>query len=121
MDLSKAFDTINHELLLAKLYAIGFSKSSLQIIFSYLSEQWQHLKINSTFSSWSALLQGVPQGFVLGPLLFNVYLSDLFLALKEIDVCNITDDTTPFVCDLDLNIVMKNLEENSALALTWFE
>ena len=88
MDLSKAFDTINHELLLAKLHTYGFSKSSLQIIFSYLSERWQDVKINSRFSSWSALLQGVPQGSVLGLLLFNIYLNDLFFALKEIDVCN---------------------------------
>ena len=110
MDLPKTFDTINHELLLAKLHPYGFSKSSLQIIFSYLSEQWQDVKINSTFSSWSALLQGVPQGSVLGLLLFNIYLNDLFFALKEIDVCNFADKTTPFVCDMDLNIVMKKIQ-----------
>ena len=122
MDLSKAFDTINRELLLAKLHVYGFSKSSLQIIFS-LSKRWQHVKINSTFSSWSALLQCVPQGSVPGPLLFNIYLNDLVFALKETDVCNrcFVDDTTPFVCDMDLNVVMKKLEENSALALTCFE
>ena len=121
MDLSKAFDIINHELLLEKLHAYGFSKGSLQVIFSYLSERWQHVKINSTFSSWSALLQGVPQGSFLWPLLFNIYLNDLFSALKEIDVCNFAENTTPFVCDMDLNIVIKKLEENSALALTGFE
>ena len=57
----------------------------------------------------------------MGLLLFNIYLNDLFFALKQIDVCNFADDTTPFVCDTDLNIVMKKLEENSALTLTWFE
>ena len=62
MDLSKAFDTINHELLIAKLYAYGFTKESLMIILSYLSDCWQHVKIDSSFSSWTELLQGVPQG-----------------------------------------------------------
>ena len=61
MDLSKAFDTINHELLIAKLYAYGFSKSSLRIILSYLSGRWQSTKINITFSDWKELFQGVPQ------------------------------------------------------------
>ena len=59
MDLSKAFDTINHELLIAKLHAYGFSKDTLKLIFSYVSERWQRTKINKTFITWSALLQGV--------------------------------------------------------------
>ena len=59
MDLSKAFDTINHELLIAKLNAYGFSKDALKLIFSYMSDRWQRIKINKSFSSWSALLQGV--------------------------------------------------------------
>ena len=66
MDLSKAFDTINHELLIAKLHAYGFTKKSLTFIFNYLSDRWQHVKIDSSFSSWSELIQGVPQGSVLG-------------------------------------------------------
>ena len=61
MDLSKAFYTINHELLIAKLHAYEFSKDSLKIL-SCLSDRWQRTKINLSFSSWSELLKGIPQG-----------------------------------------------------------
>ena len=88
MDLSKAFDTINHELLIAKLYAYGFSKEALTLIASYLSDRWQHLKINDTFSTWSTLDQGVPKGSILGPVLFNIYLNDLFFTFLSVNVCN---------------------------------
>ena len=60
MDLSKAFDTLNHELLIAKLEAYGFDKSALAILLSYLSDRWQRTKINTSFSTWSEILSGVP-------------------------------------------------------------
>ena len=82
MDLSKAFDTINHQLLLAKSHAYGFSKQALDIICSYLSNQKQ--KINNAFSSWKNLILDVPQVSVLGTLLFNIYLNDLFFFLKDV-------------------------------------
>ena len=81
MDLSKAFDNLNHELLIAKLHAYGFGKESLMLSISYLPNRWQRAKINTSFSSWTELLQGVPQGSVLGPLLFNIYLNDNTLHL----------------------------------------
>ena len=68
MDLSKAFDCINHELLLAKLHAYGFSIKALKTIKAYLSNRKQRVKVNTSFSSWFDLLTGVPQGLVLGPL-----------------------------------------------------
>ena len=94
MDLSKAFDTLDHDLLIAKLYAYGFGRSAFRFIKSYLSDRWQRVKINSLYSSWSVLLKGVPQGSVMGPLIFNLYINGLFYIINT-DVCNYADETTP--------------------------
>ena len=86
-----------------------------------MQDRWQRVKLNTTFSSWTQLIQGVPQGSVLGPLLFNIYINDIFFALKEVEICNFADDTTPYVCDSNLKTVLEKLECNSELAIAWFE
>ena len=121
MDLSKAFETINHQLLLAKLHAYGFSKQALAIICSYLSNQKQRIKINNVFSSWKDLILDVPQGSILGLLLFNIYLNDLFSFVKDVGICNFADDTTTYIFDESSENVLKSLEKNSMLAVRWFE
>ena len=121
MDLSKAFDCINHDLLIAKLHAYGFSIDALKMIKCYLSNRKQRVKINTSFSSWSDLLTGIPQGSVLGPLLFNIYLNDLFWINECTDVCNLADDTTFYSSDLEIKTLMRNLEHDSLLAIEWFE
>ena len=72
-DLLKAFDCLDHELLIAKLNAYGFSLTALKLVHNYLSNRKQRSKINSTYSSLLKILFGVPQGSILGPLLFNIF------------------------------------------------
>ena len=96
IDLSKAFDCMSHELLIAKISAYGFDDLSTMLIKSYLSNRQQRTKVGNELSEWLQIKDGVPQGSILGPLLFNIYISDLFLILKETKVANYADDTTPY-------------------------
>ena len=81
-DLSKAFDCLSHELIIGKLNAYGFSLSALKLMQSYLSERKQRTKINQAYSYWEEIPFGVTQGSILGPILFNIFLSDCFLLCK---------------------------------------
>ena len=95
-DLSKAFDCIDHQLLIAKLNAYVFDNSSLTFIYSYFSERKERTKINSSFSCWAEILFGVPQGSILGPLLFNAYICNLFFEVRDLECASFADDTTPY-------------------------
>ena len=121
MDLSKAFDTINHDLLIAKLNAYGFDKCTLRVLKSYFSNRTQRTKVNNTFSSWTQIIRGVPQGSVLGPIFFNIYLNDLFYLTHSTDICNFADDTTFHASDLELESLLLRLEHDASLAIEWFD
>ena len=94
MDLSKAFDSIPHDLLIAKLHAYGFNENALVLMYSYLKKRKQSVRMNNTHSSFQTILSGVLQGSVLGPILFNFYINDLFLFIKQATLYNYADDNT---------------------------
>ena len=84
MDLPKAFDCIPHDLLAAKLHAYGLSEDAVTFVHSYLKRSKQSVKINGTESVFQILLSGIPQGSILGPILFNILINDLFFFIKDV-------------------------------------
>ena len=93
IDLQKAFDTVNHEILLSKLHHYGIQGTSNEWFRSYLSNRKQYVSINGFDSSLQNVIHGVPQGSVLGPLLFLLYINDLHACVHNSDVFHFADDT----------------------------
>ena len=121
MDLSKAYDCIPHDLLIAKLEAYGFSRKSLKLLNSYLNKRHQRVRVGSKFSNWLEILLGVPQGSILGPILFNIFINDLFLFIENTEICNFADDNTLYTGDTSLNNVIQKLNDDLAIVNNWFE
>ena len=112
-DLSKAFDCLNHELLVAKLNAYGFTLPTLKLVHDYLSERKQRTRVYNSNSTSFEMFSGVPQGSILGPLLFHIILVDLFFISSETDIANYAGDNTPYTSSNDVNRLIKSLEEAS--------
>ena len=120
-DLSKAFDSIPHDLLIAKLAAHGLSKEALIYILSYLSNRKQCVRINDTYSEFENIITGVPQGSILGPLLFSRSMNDLFFFILIASVHNFADDNTLSAFAENVSKLINILQSESEVITDWFK
>ena len=120
VDLSKAFDTLDHSLLLAKLSGYGFDNNSLSFVRSYLTNRIQRCKIENRFSNLREITTGVPQGSILGPLLFNIFINDFFLFVESSNVWNYADDNNFFAFGKTFDEVTRKLQNNFLILDEWF-
>ena len=119
-DLSKAFDCLNHDLLIAKLEAYGFDSSALFFVKDYLKNRKQRIKVNGSYSSWLDLLNGVPQGSILGSLLFNIFINDMFYFIKDSKIANYADDNTVYSVSENITHLLNTLGRETTLILECF-
>ena len=119
-NLSKAFDCTDQKLLIAKLFWFGVSLSSLNLIFSYLLNWTQLVKIKTSYIDKSNIEHGVPQGSILGPLLFNIDLIDLFFECDDSEITSNADDTTPYVFPDDITSIITQLQWTASKFLSQF-
>jgi retron-type reverse transcriptase len=120
MDLSKAFDCLPHDLLLLKLKSYGVVPSPLNLLESYLNNRKQCVKVGTNSSNWQTMFKGVPQRYILGSILFNIFLNDIFYFIHNSELYNYADDNTLSYADTNINKLIKTLEEESKILINWF-
>ena len=122
LDLSKAFDSISRDILLEKLKALNFDSNAVSMINSFLRFRIQKVILPSCTSDWIQLYQGVPQGSVLGPLLFNIYVNSLYTCIDhKCSVVQYADDTMVFTSSKKIEPAVKSLELNVNNICDFFE
>ena len=114
MDLSKACECVSHDLIIAKLEVYEVGENNLILIQNYLSQRKKKVKVGSYLSEWL-------KGSILGSILFNVFINDLLLFIKETDICNFADDATLYACRKDLDTISGKLELETNTAIKWLK
>ena len=121
MDLSRAYDCLLHDLMVAKQKAYGLTKESLQLISDNLSYRKQRMKTGSTFSYWTNATCGISQGSISGPLLFIIFINDIFFVVEKSNICNFVYDNTFYPHDSNLPLILNNLDHDMRNLLYWFK
>ena len=120
MDLSKASDCLPHDILLCKLECYSVFQKAVNLLASYLSDRKQQVKIGNVTSKWADISKGVPQGSILGPLLFNVFINDIFYFIQKGTLYNYADDNTLSIYSPNFDNLLHFLQNASKTLIEWF-
>ena len=122
MNLSKAFDCIPHGLLFIKIKCYGLSDQACLLLKSYITDRKQRVKVGHSCSEWGSVAQGVPQGSILGPLIFNIFVNYIFYVLEK--VCNLykyAEDNTLLNTHHSIADLKYSLDTSATVAIQWFD
>ena len=119
VDLSKAFDSISHSLLISNLKAYGFTESAVNRIHSYLCDRLQCVKIGNTYSDWKIIQLGVPQGSILGPLLFNQFINGHTYSVDDAKLRLYADDTTLYLSHPNQDVLQSRSQNKFDVLQSW--
>ena len=121
MDLSKAFDSLPHDLLTMKLQANGLSVKPCALISSYLSGRRQPVRLGPHYSNWCDIIKGVTQCSIIGTLIFNIFINDIFHVCDRSSLLNFTDDNTLSYSHNNPNTLKQHLQVDCVAILHWYE
>ena len=119
LDFAKAFDTVNHQILLKKLNFYGIRGSAYEWFKSYLSNRTQYVKVSNVLSNQENIVCGVPQGSILGPLLFLIYINDLIFSCQEIEANLFADDTALIFSNKSCELIEAVLNKELSSITEW--
>ena len=119
IDLSKAFDSLPHSLLILTLHAYRITTSTLHLLADYVSQRYQSMKVSSTTSKWKLLNKGIPQGSILGPVMFNLFINDIFSTVQNGSLYNYADDNSILVSGTNKEDIIAQIKENANIIINW--